>query len=103
MGHQPVQGLTRSFRSSTRYWKRISRGSSEQRHTSKRIYERLRDVDGFTGGITIVTDYVREKKRRTRGSVRAAEHAPGHAQVIRRAGGVVSHYFAMSLDHSAQV
>ena len=42
----------------------------KQRHTSKRIYERLRDEHGFVGGITgvseIVTDYVRERKRRTR-------------------------------------
>src|SRR6056297_2197147 len=36
----------------------------KQRHTAKRIFERLRDEHGFTGGITIVTDYVREKKRR---------------------------------------
>ncbi len=29
----------------------------KQRHTAKRIYERLRDEHGFSGGITIVTDY----------------------------------------------
>jgi transposase len=29
----------------------------KQRHTSKRIFERLRDEHGFTGGITIVKDY----------------------------------------------
>jgi transposase len=33
----------------------------KQRHTAKRIHERLRDEHGFTGGIAIVTDYVREK------------------------------------------
>jgi transposase len=38
----------------------------KQRHTAKRVFERLRDEHGFTGGITIVTDYVREKKRRSR-------------------------------------
>ena len=38
----------------------------KQRHTAKRIHERLRDEHGFTGGITIVTDYVREKKRRSK-------------------------------------
>ena len=37
----------------------------KQRHTCKRIYERLRDEYGFVGGITIVTNYVREKKRRS--------------------------------------
>ena len=30
----------------------------KQRHTSKRIFERLRDEHGFTGRITIVKDYV---------------------------------------------
>ena len=28
-----------------------------QRHTSKRIFERLRDEHGYAGGITIVKDY----------------------------------------------
>ena len=79
----------------------------KQRHTSKRIYERLRDEHGFTGGITIVTDYVREKKRRTREVFVPLSHAPGHAQVdfgeaLGEIGGVVRklHYFAMSLPHS---
>jgi len=31
----------------------------KQRHTSKRIFERLRDEHGCTGGYTIVKDYVR--------------------------------------------
>ena len=53
----------------------------KQRHTARRIYERLRDEHGFTGGITIVTDYVREKKRRTREVFVPLVHAPGHAQV----------------------
>ena len=30
----------------------------KQRHTSKRIFERLRDEHGFDGGITIVKDYI---------------------------------------------
>ena len=38
----------------------------KQRHTAKRIHARLRDEHGFSGGITIVTDYVREKKRRSK-------------------------------------
>ena len=53
----------------------------KQRHTAKRIYERLRDEHGFIGGITIVTDYVRENKRRTREVFVPLSHAPGHAQV----------------------
>ena len=30
----------------------------KQQHTAKRIFERLRDEHGFTGGITIVKNYV---------------------------------------------
>ena len=30
----------------------------KQQHTSKRIFERLRDEHGYAGGITIVKDYV---------------------------------------------
>ena len=38
----------------------------KQRHTAKRIHERLRDEYGFDGGYTIVKDYVRKHRRRTR-------------------------------------
>ena len=37
----------------------------KQQHTSKRIFERLRDEHGFTGGITIVKDYVAGWRQRT--------------------------------------
>jgi transposase len=79
----------------------------KQRHTAKRIHARLRDEHGFTGGITIVTDYVREKKRRTREVFVPLSHAPGHAQVdFGEALGVIGgvecklHYLAMALPHS---
>ena len=79
----------------------------KQRHTAQRIFERLRDEHGFTGGITVVTDYVREKKRRTREVFVPLSHPPGHAQVdfgeaIGVIGGVQRklHYFAMALPHS---
>jgi len=79
----------------------------KQRHTAKRIYDRIRDEHGFTGGITIVTDYVREAKRRTREVFVPLSHAPGHAQVdfgetLGIIGGVECklHYFAMTLPHS---
>ncbi len=38
----------------------------KQRHTAKRIFERLRDEHGFTGKETIVKDYVRERRLRRR-------------------------------------
>src|SRR5580704_804706 len=34
----------------------------KQRHTAKRIFERLHDEHGYTGGYTIVKDYVRLRK-----------------------------------------
>jgi hypothetical protein len=36
----------------------------KQRHTAKRVFDRLRAGHGFTGGYTIVKDYVRERERR---------------------------------------
>ena len=34
-------------------------GPVKQRHSAKRIFERLRDEHGFGGGYTVVKDYVR--------------------------------------------
>ena len=79
----------------------------KQRHTAQRIFERVRDEHGFTGGITIVSDYVREKKRRTQEVFVPLSHPPGHAQVdfgeaLGEIGGVRCklHYLAMVLPHS---
>ncbi len=79
----------------------------KQRHTAKRIFERLRDEHGFEGGITIVTDYIRAYKRRTREVFVPLEHAPGHAQVdfgeaLAVIGGIERkvHFFALDLPHS---
>ena len=38
----------------------------KQRHTAKRIFERLREEHDFTGGYTIVKDYVHTAKLRSR-------------------------------------
>jgi hypothetical protein len=38
----------------------------KQRHTAKRIFERLRDEHGFAGGYTVVKDYVRLARMRSR-------------------------------------
>ena len=38
----------------------------KQQHTAKRIFERLRDEHGFTGGITIVKEYVAGWRQRAR-------------------------------------
>ena len=37
---------------------------TKQRHTAKRIFERLREEHAYTGGYTIVKDYVRTAKLR---------------------------------------
>jgi len=37
---------------------------AKQQHTSKRIFERLRDEHGYAGGITIVRAYVHEHRQR---------------------------------------
>src|SRR4030088_2324639 len=79
----------------------------KQQHTAKRIFERLRDEYGFTGGITIVKDYVAGWHRRAQGMFVPLEHRPGHAQVdfgeaIGIIGGVERkiHFFAFDLPHS---
>ena len=79
----------------------------KQRHTAKRIFERLRDEHGFAGGYTIVKDYVREHRRRHREMFVPLQHAPGHAQAdfgeaMVVIGGVErkAHFFALDLPHS---
>ena len=52
----------------------------KQRHTAKRIYERLRAEHGFGGRYTIVKDYVRERRLRTREMYVPLSHPPGDAQ-----------------------
>ena len=79
----------------------------KQQHTAKRIFERLRDEYGFTGGITIVKDYVAGWHRRAQEMFVPLVHPPGHAQVdfgeaIGIIGGVERkiHFFAFDLPHS---
>jgi transposase len=79
----------------------------KQRHTAKRIYERLCREHGFAGGYTVVKDYVRLAKSRARETFVPLAHPPGHAQVdfgeaIGVIGGVRQklHVFFMDLPHS---
>ena len=51
----------------------------KQRHTAKRIFERLRDEHGFTGGYTIVKDYVRARRQSTREAFVPLHHPHGHS------------------------
>jgi transposase len=52
----------------------------KQRHTAKRIFDRLREEYGFAGGYTIVKDYVRRRGRRLQEMFVPLSHPPGHAQ-----------------------
>ena len=81
--------------------------SKKQRHTAKRIFERLRDEYGFGGRYTTVKDYVREHRRRTQEMFVPLSHPPGHAQcdfgeALVIIGGVErkAHYFVLDLPHS---
>jgi transposase len=80
---------------------------AKQRHTSKRIFERLRDEHGYGGGLTIVKDYVLGQRQRQREMFVPLRHDPGHAQAdfgeaLAVIGGVERkiHFFAMDLAHS---
>ena len=53
----------------------------KQRHTASRTFDRLRDEHGFTGGYTIVKDYVREHHRRRREMYMPLVHRE-HAHVV---------------------
>ena len=79
----------------------------KQRHTAKRIFERLRDEYGFGGGYTTVKDYVREHRRRSQEMFVPLSHPPGHAQcdfgeALVVIGGVQqkAHCFVLDLPHS---
>ena len=53
----------------------------KQRHTARRIFERLRDEHGYTGGLTAVKDAVREWRREHTEVFVPLAHPPGEAQV----------------------
>ena len=53
---------------------------AKQRHTAKRIFDRLRDEHQFTGGYTIVKDYVRSATLRGQEMFVPLTHPPGEAQ-----------------------
>jgi transposase len=83
------------------------RRPAKQRHTSKRIFERLRDEHGYAGGLTIVKDYVHERRLRQREVFVPLGHQAGHAQVdFGEAIGIIGglerkiHFFAFDLPYS---
>lgn len=80
---------------------------AKQRHAAKRILDRLREEHGFTGGYTIVKDYVRPATLRGREMFVPLKHPAGEAQVdFGEALGVMAgverkaHYLVMDLPHA---
>lgn len=78
----------------------------KQRHTAKRIWERLR-ADGFTGGYTVVKDAVRELTQKHQEVFVPLVHRPGEAQVdfghaLAKVNGRLRKvaFFVMALPHS---
>ena len=79
----------------------------KQRHTAKLNFERLRVEHGFAGGYTVVKNYVRLARARSREMFVPLAHPPGHAQAdFGEAVGVIGgirqkiHFFCMELPNS---
>lgn len=79
----------------------------KQRHTAKRIFDRLKQEYQFTGGYTIVKDYVRAAGLRRREMFVPLVHPAGEAQadfgeaLVWMAGvKKKAHYLVMDLPHS---
>jgi transposase len=53
----------------------------KQRHTAKRIFERLRDEHGYLGGHTVVQEEIRRWKQRSAEVFMPLKHPSGEAQV----------------------
>jgi len=79
----------------------------KQRHTAHRIFERLADERGYSGGYTIVREYVARVTLRSREMFIPLSHVAGQAQVdFGEADGYIGgkkirfHYFCMDLPQS---
>lgn len=79
----------------------------KQRHTAKRILERLRKEHGYIGGRTVVQEEVRRFKQRSAEVFMPLAHKPGEAQADFGAATVVYRgqerkiaFFVMSLPYS---
>lgn len=79
----------------------------KQKHTAKRIHERLQEEEGFSGSYTLVKDYLQQKKRKSRASFVPLAHPPGEAQVDFGEADIYlkgklerCHYFTMTFPYS---
>jgi transposase len=80
---------------------------AKQRHTARRIFERLRDERGFDGSYSTVRDYVRSRRQVRKEVFVPLAHPPGHAQAdfgeaVVILGGVEQkiRFFVMDLPQS---
>ncbi len=80
---------------------------AKQRHTAKRIFDRLVEEHQFTGGYTIVKDYVRSATLRSQEMFVPLVHPPGETQADFGEALVViagveqkAHFLAMDCPHS---
>jgi transposase len=79
----------------------------KQRHTAKRIWDRLKGEHAFGGGYTVVKDYVRQARLQHKEVFVPLAHAPGNAQAdfgeaLVVIGGVEqkAHFQCVDLPHS---
>lgn len=87
--------------------KQDEKAPKKQRHTIKRIFDRLRSEYGYTGGQSVVGDAVREWRAATAEVFMPLSHPPGEAQadfgeatVILKGKETKVAYFLMSLPYS---
>lgn len=80
---------------------------AKQHHTGRRIFERLRDEHGYSGGITVVQEAVARARLHQKEVFVPLSHPPGHAQydfgnaVVRIAGVECdAHLALMTLPYS---
>ena len=79
----------------------------KQRHTAKRVWERLKAEHGFGGGYTVVKDYVRQARLSHKEVFVPLAHPPGDAQadfgealVVVGGAEQKGHFLCMDLPHS---
>ncbi len=79
----------------------------KQRHTAQRLFDRLKAEYGYSGGYTVVADYVRAYRQQQQEMFVPLQHPPGEAQVDFGEADVIlagvrqrAHYFALDLPRS---
>jgi transposase len=79
----------------------------KQRHTARRLFERLKTEYGYDGGYTVIAEYVRAYRQQRQEMFVPLQHLPGEAQVDFGEADVIlagvrqrAHYFVLDLPHS---